>query len=120
MIADAPHAIRTPSPGRETRRLDGCAAVGVTVSRVHRPGVTVSSVGDADAEWIPALRLLISASERRIQALVACISRRHAGIHPASAVDAESDGGGVPVETLRRWRAACAQSSVAGVGRRSA
>jgi len=76
-LPKAEDAVTLRRRSQETRRIDGCTAVGLTVSRV----------GDADGEWIPASRLLISASERVIQALVAYISRRHAGIHPPSAFE---------------------------------
>ena len=56
---------------------------------------------DDDREWIPAWRLLMSASERMIQALVAYISRRDAGIHSPSSFSAPRHGG-APMDALRR------------------
>jgi len=47
---------------------------------------------------MPASRLLISASERVIQALVAYISRRDARIHPPSASDAD-----FPMTAVHPW-----------------
>ena len=112
-LPKAEDAVTLRRRSQETRRIDGCTAVGLTVSRV----------GDADGEWIPASRLLISASERVIQALVAYISRRHAGIHPPSAFDARiRHDGGAPVEALRRLPKARSMRSrsVAEVRRRGA
>ena len=58
--------------------------------RVHRRCSGRLTLTYADGEWIPASRLLISASERVIQTLVAYISRRDATIHSLPAFESDS------------------------------